>query len=164
MKPFGRLLVLPPKVIYASAETGYRAGRLVARVPVGAARRTHRLLGFRGTVALGVGIIIGLLVAPVPGRELRAKLKALRARAGALSDSDLADRVAFELEHAPRTWHLSQPHVAVGGGRVVLTGEIDHEDARDELARVAAAVPGVSGVDNLVVVSPPASGPGHDPA
>jgi hypothetical protein len=160
----GRILVIPPKVVVASAETGYRAGRLVGRVPVRVASRTRRLLGLRGTLALLVGLALGLLFAPVPGRELRAKLKALRAKMGAVSDAELADRVAFELEHAPRTWHLPQPRVSVGGGRVVLTGEIDHDDARQELARVAGAVPGVAGVDNLVVVSPGAGESDHDPA
>jgi osmotically-inducible protein OsmY len=65
--------------------------------------------------------------------------------------------VSFELAHAPRTWHLDQPDVAVAGGRVTLRGSVPGDDAREELARVAGAVPGVAGVDNLVTVAPVAT-------
>jgi len=162
----GRVFVLPAKLVFASVETAFRAGRLVGSVPVGAARRTSRLLGFRGTLALVIGFALGLLLAPVPGRQLRARLKLVLDRTGGVSDAELAERVSFELEHASRTWHLPQPRVSVASGRVVLSGDIDHEAARDELARVAAAVPGVTAVDNLVVVSQgtdPAAGASTDP-
>jgi osmotically-inducible protein OsmY len=69
-----------------------------------------------------------------------------------LSDTDLAEKVGFELSHAPRTWHLPQPEVAVVSGRVELLGSVPHETGRDELARVAAAVPGVAAVDNRLEV------------
>ena len=59
----------------------------------------------------------------------------------------------FELEHAPRTWHLAQPTVTVVSGRVILSGAVAQAAARDELGRVAAAVPGVGAVDNLLEVT-----------
>jgi len=149
----GRVVVFPFRVLAASVAAAFRAGRLVGSLPVGAARRTSRFLGFRGTIALLVGFALGLLLAPVPGRQLRARLRAILNRAGGVSDTDLADRVAFELEHSPRTWHLPQPQVSVISGRVLLSGDVDHGVARDEFARVAAAVPGVTAVDNLVVVA-----------
>lgn len=167
MKLLGRLIVLPLKVVLTLTGAAFRAGRLAGSVPVGAARRTSRLLGLRGTLALLVGLALGLLLAPVPGRQLRARLRELLQRSRGVSDAELAERVSFELEHAPRTWHLPQPKVSVASGRVVLSGDIDHEAARDELARVAAAVPGVAAVDNLVVVSTgseAADGAGPGPA
>jgi len=150
---FGRVVFLPLRVAAAAVVAAFRAGRVVGSLPVGAARRTSRFLGFRGTLALLVGFAVGLLLAPVPGRQLRARLRTLLERPGGVSDRDLAERVSFELEHAPRTWHLSQPRVSVTSGRVLLSGDVDHDAARDELARVAAAVPGVTAVDNLVVVA-----------
>ena len=153
MKLFGRLLLLPFKLVLASFETVFRLGRVVGSVPVRVSRGTGRILGFRGMVGLALGVAAGLLLAPVPGRELRARLVALwRAREG-VGDAELADRVGFELEHAPRTWHLPQPEVAVADGRVVLRGVVSMASARDELARVAGAVPGVAAVENLVTVS-----------
>ena len=61
--------------------------------------------------------------------------------------------MAFELAHAPRTWHLTQPEITVRAGEVVLEGVVSDDDARDELARVAAAIPGVATVDNRLEVA-----------
>jgi hypothetical protein len=36
--------------------------------------RTGRLLGYRRIVMLALGVAVGLLVAPVPGRELRERI------------------------------------------------------------------------------------------
>jgi osmotically-inducible protein OsmY len=100
-----------------------------------------------------VGLAIGLLIAPVPGRELRRKLLELVSAGRAPDDADLIDKVTFELSHAPRTWHLEpQPEVAVVAGRVILTGEARDDSAADEFVRVAAAIPGVVEVDNRLVV------------
>jgi hypothetical protein len=52
----------------------------------------------------------------------------------------------------PRTWHLPQPDVAVVDGRVQLRGRVPHDTAREELVRVAGAIPGVNGVDDLLEV------------
>ena len=152
MRLFVRLLLLPFKLLLATFETAFAAGRMVGCVPIRAGRHTSRLLGFRGTFGLLVGLALGLAFAPGPGRELRARVKRLLARSAVTSDGDLAARVVFELEHAPRTWHLPQPAITVDQGRVTLRGAASDAAARDELARVTAAVPGVSGVDNLVVV------------
>jgi hypothetical protein len=148
-----RLVLLPFKLALAAVGTVFRAGLFAGGLPVRAGRRTSRLLGFRGSLGLLVGVVLGLAFAPGPGREFRAQIKRLLDRGPSVSDNDLADRVSFELEHAPRTWHLPQPSVTVVQGRVVLSGAAPQPAARDELARVAAAVPGVSAVDNLVVVA-----------
>ena len=150
MKSLGRLLMLPVKLVLSAVQAAFQAGRFAGEVSVVAGRRTTRLLGVRGTLALLVGIGLGLTFAPGPGRELRARVKQLLARRPGVSDADIADRVSFELEHAPRTWHLPQPSVTVAHGRVILGGQVPHEAARGELGRVAAAVPGVSAVDNLI--------------
>jgi len=152
VKLIGRLLVLPFKLLLATFETAFRAGRVVGAVPVKVTRTTTRVMGIRGVIGLLVGLAVGLLFAPGPGRELRDRLKALRVGRGHLSDAELAERVAFELEHAPRTWHLSQPTVTVVSGRVILSGQMGQSSERDELGRVAAAVPGVAAVDNLLEV------------
>jgi BON domain len=147
-----RLLLLPVRVVLASVAVGFRAGQMVARVPMRISSRIGRLMGWRAVLALLAGLAIGVLFAPGPGRELRDRLQALAAGRRGSGASGLADRVAFELQHAPRTWHLPQPKVSVSAGEVTLSGRVDGDAARDELGRVAAAVPGVVRVDNLIVV------------
>jgi hypothetical protein len=148
-----RLITLPIRLAFFAVGVSFRVGQAVAAVPVRMTGRLGRLLGIRGALALVGGLALGLLFAPGPGRDLRRRLMDLAARQAATSDADLAERVAFELEHAPRTWHLPQPAVTVVAGRVALSGMVDQEAARDELGRVAAAVPGVSAVENLMVVN-----------
>src|SRR3954471_6285907 len=136
-----KLLWLPFKVSLGtaklSAKTGYRTGRMV---------------GYRRLFVFGTGVAIGLLVAPVTGRELRGRLRrALEARG--VTDADLHERVRFELAHHPRTWHLPQPDVAVAGRRVSLRGEVPDEDARHEIVRAAGALPGVDAVDDHLEVA-----------
>lgn len=46
-----------------------------ARLGVSTGFRVGRLLGYRRLSYLAVGVAIGLLVAPVPGRELRRRLR-----------------------------------------------------------------------------------------
>jgi hypothetical protein len=150
-----RLVLLPFRLAFSLVETAFRVGVAVGRLPLHFSRRVGRLLGFRALIALIAGLAVGLLFAPGPGRELRSRLQALAASRRMTSDADLSDRVAFELEHAPRTWHLPQPEVTVVGGRVVLRGSVALDSAREELGRVAAAVPGVSALENLVVVGAP---------
>ena len=146
-----RLLFLPIKLAFKllglTSKVAYRTGKL----PVKVSTRTARLPGVRGWFFLLVGVALGLAFAPGPGRELRLKLQRQLGGAGG-SDTDLADKVTFELAHAPRTWHLDQPAVSVAEGRVTLRGAVPAPDARDELARVAAAIPGVETVDNQIVV------------
>lgn len=152
MTSIGRLLILPFKLVLAAIETGFEVGRAAGRGTAVVGRGTARVMGLRGVLGLLIGLAVGLLFAPGPGRELRDKLRALWARRAAPSDAELAERVVFELEHAPRTWHLSQPTVTVASGRVVLGGSVSQAAERDELGRVAAAVPGVAAVDNLLEV------------
>ncbi len=157
-----RLLTLPFRLALRTVATAFRLGAAVGRVPVRVSGGLRRLLGLRALAALVAGVALGLLFAPGPGRELRSRLRALSAARRLTSDADLTERVSFELEHAPRTWHLPQPEVTVVGGRVVLRGSVALDSARDELARVASAVPGVSGLDNLVVVAAPDGSAGDD--
>ena len=147
-----RLLLFPIKLVLRLLGFTLKVGYVSGRVPVRMSARSVRLVGFRGVLFLGIGIAIGLLLAPEPGRDLRLKLQTLL-EGGGTTDADLTEKVAFELAHAPRTWHLDQPDVSVVAGRVTLRGSVPADDARDELARVASTVPGVAAVDNLVTVS-----------
>lgn len=137
-----RLLFLPARVGIGTAKlgvkTGYRAGRL---------------LGLRRLVLFGTGVAVGLLVAPTPGRELRARLQAMIDERRGKGIVDLTEKVRHELSHSPRTWHLPQPEVEVVGGTAILRGEVPHQVGRDDLERTAAAVAGVVGVDNQVAIS-----------
>ncbi|MEO7428163.1 MAG: YtxH domain-containing protein, partial [Acidimicrobiales bacterium] len=92
-----RLIFLPAKVGVGTTKLGVKAGY-----------RTGRLVGYRRIFLFAIGVGVGLLVAPVTGREARAALQRLiDERRG--NRGDLAERVRFELSHAPRTWHLPQP-------------------------------------------------------
>ena len=55
-----RFVVVPVKAAFGGAKLGYWTGRLV---------------GYRRLAVLGVGVVIGLLVAPGPGAQLRARLR-----------------------------------------------------------------------------------------
>ena len=59
-----------------------RAGVKVGTTSTKVGYRTARFLGIRRLFLIGIGIGIGLLIAPVPGRQLRAKLAELAAGAG----------------------------------------------------------------------------------
>jgi osmotically-inducible protein OsmY len=146
------LALLPFRLVGALVAGSFRLGWWSAKVPVRVTARTTKVLGFKAVVLFAAGLAIGVLFAPVTGSELRARLQR---RFGGLqiTDAELADKVGFELAHAPRTWHLPQPEVAVLQGRVELNGEVPHERGRDELERVAASVEGVTGVANHLVVS-----------
>jgi len=135
-----RLVFLPAKVGVGTTKLGMKAGY-----------RTGRLLGYRRLLVFGAGVALGLLIAPTPGRELRAKLQALldERRGG----GDVAEKVRYDLSHSPRTWHLPQPEVEVIGGTAILRGEVPHEVGRVDLERTAAAVAGVVDVDNRVGIS-----------
>ena len=146
-----RLVLFPFKLVFALTGLVFRAGWWTAKAPVRVTARTGRFVGFKAFLFFMAGAAVGLLFAPGPGEELRERLKALL-NGGQPSDNELADKVGFELSHAPRTWHLPQPVVAVLNGRVELRGTVPHETGRDELERVASAVPGVAGVDNQLEI------------
>lgn len=137
-----RLLFLPAKVGVGTTRLGVKAGY-----------RTGRLLGYRRVFVFGVGVAVGLLIAPTPGRELRAKLQALLDERRGAGGGDLAEKVRYALSHSPRTWHLPQPEVEVVGSTAILRGDVPHEVGRVDLERTAAAVSGVVDVDNRVGVS-----------
>ncbi|MEZ5141345.1 MAG: BON domain-containing protein [Acidimicrobiales bacterium] len=146
------LVVVPVKLVSAVVEAAFRIGLAVGRAPVRVSQRAVRLAGVKGVLLFLVGLVVGLVLAPVPGRQLRARLRALAAGGAAPSDEELAATVTFELSHAPRTWHLTQPEVSVEGGRVTLTGAAPDDAARDELVTVVAGIPGVVDVvDRLEV-------------
>jgi osmotically-inducible protein OsmY len=151
-----RIILFPLKLALSLLGITLKVGYVAGKVPVKVSARSVRVVGFRGVLFLVVGVAIGLLLAPEAGKESRLKLQRLL-EGGGTTDGDLVEKVSFELAHAPRTWHLDQPDVAVTGGRVTLRGSVPGDDAREELARVAGAVPGVAGVDNLVTVTPVAT-------
>ena len=132
------LLTLPFRVFGLGVKVGHRTTRLVG----------YRRLFF---VALGVGI--GLLIAPVPGDRMRAKLQRAIEDLAGKGTTDLAQKVRDELSSAPRTWHLPQPSVVATQGRIVLTGEVPHATAKGDLERVAATVKGVREVDNQLRIA-----------
>jgi osmotically-inducible protein OsmY len=154
-----RTLFLPVRATVGvgklSAKTGYTAGRLSAR----STYRVGRMLGLRRMLVLGTGVGIGMLIAPTSGQELRDRLRReWESRRAPVDDDAVADRVRYELSHSPRTWHLPQPAVEVVAGTAILTGGTPHDTGRSDIERTAASVPGVSGVDNQLVVG---TGDGH---
>lgn len=58
-----KLIFLPARVGVGATKLGLKTGY-----------RTGRLLGYRRMLVFGVGVGMGLLIAPTSGRELRAKL------------------------------------------------------------------------------------------
>jgi hypothetical protein len=122
--------------------------------PVGLSFRVARIIGFRRLFLIGVGVGIGMVVAPTSGAELRARLQGLLdERAVGMPQGDLAEQVRYELSHSPRTWHLPQPQVEVVGAIAVLRGEVPHDIGRADLERTAAAVAGIVSVDNHLAIS-----------
>jgi hypothetical protein len=148
-----RIVLFPVRLAYGvgslGLKTGYRAGRL----GVVSTARASRSVGATRLAALGLGIGIGLLIAPTTGKELRDRLRReWEARRAPASDDAVAERVRYELSHSPRTWHLPQPEVEVVAGTAILTGDAPHATGKADIERAAAAVPGVAEVDSRLVV------------
>jgi hypothetical protein len=137
-----RIAFLPVRLAFKTTGTATKIGY-----------RTGRLFGYRRVAVFGIGVVVGLLIAPMTGPQLRAKLSELLSGARLPSDPELGDQVRFELSHSPRTWHLPQPEVDVQDGRVVLSGSVPHATASADLERTATGVPGVTSVDNLLNVT-----------
>jgi hypothetical protein len=143
-----RLVLLPVRLSLRSLALGYKLGSF---------------LGYRRLLTFATGVVVGLLLAPVPGAQLRRQLqeKLAGVRSSAQSPDELAELVRAELARSPRTWHLPQPQVGVESGRVVLQGEVPHTEGLADIERAVAAVPGVATVDNRVVVSSPTPAEGN---
>lgn len=149
-----RLIALPFRLAWAVVVGVVRAALRFALLPLRLMTRGARLFGWRAYLGFAVGLAVGILFAPGPGKVLRDRLRALVA-GGVITDDELRAKVAFELAHAPRTWHLAQPDVAVHEARVTLTGDAPDLEARDELVRVAGGIPGVAGVEDRIAVGEP---------
>jgi len=144
---------VPFHAVRSAIRVAYRSGRVAGAVSVRATAVASRRLGVVGVAALLVGVVIGLLVAPVPGRQLRQRLATLIAGARPVPDDHVRQAVVAALGASPRTWQLPEPEVTVAGGVVTLTGEVPSETARVEMEVVAAGTPGVQGVVNHLVTS-----------
>lgn len=137
-----RLIFLPAKVGVGTTKLGVKTGY-----------RTGRLLGYRRLFVFGLGVGVGLLIAPTTGQVARDRLRRFVESRRTGGHEDLAERVRQELSRSPRTWHLPQPTVEVVNGTAVLRGQVPHETGREDMVRTAAAVAGVIAVDNHLAVA-----------
>ncbi len=154
-----RILLFPVRLTYGAGKLGVKTGYQAGRLSVGTTYRATRFVGLSRLLAMGLGVGIGLLVAPTSGVELRERLRRQwEARNAPASDDAVAERVRYELSHSPRTWHLPQPAVDVVGGTAILTGGAPHETGKADIERATAAVPGVSEVDSRLVVGTTGNG------
>jgi hypothetical protein len=148
-----RTVLLPARLTYVVSKLSAKGGYRLGRGSVIGGYRTGRLLGYRRLLTLGVGVGIGLLLAPMSGQELRNTVRRRwEERRGPDSDDVVAERVRYELSHSPRTWHLPQPQVEVVEGTAILRGATPHASGKDDLERTAAAVNGVVKIDSHLVV------------
>jgi hypothetical protein len=154
-----RVVLFPIRLSYGVGKAGVKTGYTAGRLSVGSTVKMGRWVGISRLLALGVGVAVGLLVAPTSGRELRETLqRKVAARKAPASDDAVAERVRYELSHSPRTWHLPQPAVEVSGGVAILSGGAPHETGKAEIERAAAAVPGVAEVESRLIVGAAGNG------
>ena len=135
-----RLLFMPVKVGVGTTRVGVKVGY-----------RAGRLVGYRRMALVAAGVGVGLMIAPMAGREARTRIRDRwinRTNGG----GDLAELVREELSRSPRTWHLPQPEVELVGSCAILRGDVPHQGARAEMERAAAAVQGVVSVKNYLTV------------
>lgn len=148
-----RVLTFPVRLTYGVGKAGVKTGYAAGRMSVASTYRVGRFVGFTRVLALALGVGVGLLVAPTPGRELRDRIqRAVADRRGPGGDDAVAARVRDELAQSPRTWHLPQPSVEVAAGVAILTGHAPHETGKADIERAVAAVPGVAEVESHLVI------------
>ena len=129
-----------------------------ATAPMKIARTSARIVGYRRLALLGTGALIGALVTPIAGPELRRRLAEEIERRRLGSEPTVEDRVRQHLGESPRTWHLTQPEVVAMpaeeglGWQIILAGTVVDAEARHELERAARSVAGVADVDNRLRV------------
>jgi hypothetical protein len=154
-----RTVLFPVRLVYGVGKLGTKTGYQAGRLSVGSTYKVGRFVGLSRLLALGLGVGIGLLMAPTSGAELRQQLRRRwEGRNAPASDDAVAERVRYELSHSPRTWHLPQPEVDVVGGTAILTGGAPHETGKADIERAAGAVPGVARVESHLVVGAPHNG------
>lgn len=103
-----RIVTLPVKV-------GTRTGLVASKVGY----RTARFVGFKRLVLVALGVGIGLLVAPVPGRDMRERLAAkLRGLGSPGAADDYGWRPLEPLSDSQST--------APGDSRFVISGTNGH--------------------------------------
>jgi hypothetical protein len=139
-----------------------RAGRIVtvptrvsARVVRGSVVTTYRSMRFAvrsSLISFVLGAGLGWFLTTPTGRYLLASLResVLPPAVAPPDDESLAAAVRTEIAAAPTTWHLPQPEVAVAEGHVTLRGDVPHAEGREALLLVAAGVPGVASVVDVL--------------
>ena len=148
------LLALPFRLVAVLVAVPTRLSARLLRFSVVTTLRTTRVAVRSSIVSFLLGIGFGWFLTTPTGRNATALvLDAVRRRsAPAVDDTSLTGAVRSALSSSTTTWHLPQPDVSVRGGVVTLTGTVPHAEGRDELASVAATVPGVvSVVERLTV-------------
>ncbi len=145
----GRVILMPTRItarlVRGSIRTWWRSMRFAAR---------SSILSF--VAGLGVG---WFLTTPT-GRYLLASVRdaLLSPPVAPLDDEALAAAVRSALAADSSTWHLPQPEVVVAAGHVTLRGAVPHAEGRESLLLVAAGVPGVASVVDVLDLTDPAAG------
>lgn len=97
------------RLVFFPVKVGTKATKVAAKTGY----RTGRALGYKRLFVFGLGIGVGLLFAPGPGRELREKLKELL-QGGAPLDGVSATPAPYEPSVAATTTPPLQPATVSG--------------------------------------------------
>lgn len=155
------------KAGYKTAKTGAVVGAKTAKGSAHAGYTAGRVVGYGRTAVFAAGVGVGVVIASPKARaslaQAGSKLWALRQKANAPSDAEIAEQVRRRLAGSQSTWQHDQPRVTVHEGVVRLDGAAPDVATKRTFGETAAEVDGVSEVDNRVVVtanvaSNPASG------